>query len=175
MQLYIDTAQSYTRAIVGSYATGVQVGYTDSVAWTSNIIPIDSFYTWAPGVGGDPDITINKTGVYKISYSVNFSQVKPSQNRTNMKTWLHDTSEADDRTAILCSEAWSYGRGLAGGMTSKMTNMATTIVPLSATDVINLSFAFTHGAVGTDPANAQHQLELNLRADQTWILIEKIG
>lgn len=175
MQLYIDTAQSYTRSVVGSYATGVQVGYTDSVAWTSNVIPLDSFYTWAPGVSGDPDITINKTGVYKISYSINFSQVKPSQNRTNMKSWLHDTSEADERTAILCSEAWSYGRGLAGGMTSKMTNTATTIAPLTAGDVINLNFAFTHGAVGTDPANLQHQLELNLRADQTWILIERVG
>ena len=85
-----------------------------------------------------------------------------------MKTFLHKTTDSAG-VALDCSEALSYGRGTGAGDTvGKMTNTATTIQSLTAGDVITLDVAFQHGV-------ANQAVEVNMRANQTWILIEKIA
>jgi hypothetical protein len=153
----------------GPFSTGFQETWVDSIIWNTSIILDPTFYTWTTSGGLGADITILKGGVYKISYSVNLSQLTPVNDRVNMRTFLHDASVTNMLDTIDCSEAWSYGRGSGSASTvSKMTNVCTTTKEFVANDVINLNMVFLHGCQNTD-------VSINVRADQTWILIERIA
>jgi hypothetical protein len=167
LQLSLSVAQGYSITNTGPYVTSMDVANVASIVWDTSIITDTNFYSWS-GVTGE-DITITKAGIYKISYSVNLSQITPADGRINMRTFLRDTASATVLTAIDCSEAWSYGRGSGAGSTvSKMTNVCTTTYEFAANDVFNLNMVFLHGASGVG-------MSLNVRAGQTWILIERIA
>jgi len=152
----------------GGYTTALNPAWVQSVIWNTPFIVDANFYT----ISGYPttDITINKAGTYKISYSVNLSQIQPSLNRVNMRTFLRNTTGSSSSIdTIDCSEAWSYGRGSGAADTvSKMSNVCTTTAILTVGDVLNLNMLFLHGTRET-------VVEVKVRADQTWILIERIA
>ena len=175
MQLYIDTDQLYQVAVADNPNIGtnlasdypIDVGNVKSVVWDDSTKLDSVYYGWAPGAVAD-NITIIKSGLYKISYSVNFNQIIPGSNRTNMKVFLNKTSTTAD-ISLLCSDSYSYGRGnSAGDTTSKITNSSTSLFQLSAGDILNLNVVFLPGTDGTI-------IRLNMLANQTWILIEKVG
>jgi hypothetical protein len=151
----------------GGYTTALNPAWVQSVIWNTSIISDPIFYTWT---ASSADITIEKAGTYKISYTVNLSQIQPPLNRVNMRTFLRKTTgSASVLDTINCSEAWSYGRGSGAADTvSKLSNVCTTTAILAVNDVINLNMLFLHGTRETE-------VELNVRADQTWILIERIA
>ena len=163
LHLSLNSVQLYSLASSGPYNAALDPTFVQNVIWNNTIVNDPVFYS----VSGK-DITINKQGIYKISYSVNFSQLLPIANRTNMKTFLNDTSTLI-QNAIDCSEAWSYGRGTGAGDTvGKMSNVCTTTASFAAGDVINLNVAFQHGVTN-------QAIQVNMRANQTWIILEKIA
>jgi hypothetical protein len=160
------TPQNYGIDDTEGYTTTLNEDWVESIIWNTSIITDSVFYSLS---ASGTDITILKAGVYKISYSVNFSQLLPATNRINMRTFLHDTSASSAVDAIDCSEAWTYGRGSGAGDTvSKITNTCTTTKLFAVDDEINLNMLFFHGARDVE-------VSVNIRANQAWILIEKIG
>lgn len=163
LHLSRNTAQNYNLATSGVYSAVPISGFVDHLVWNNSIITDTTFYSFS-----GKDITINKSGVYKISYTVNFSQITPASNRINMRTFLNLTTTAVD-VPIDCSEAFSYGRGDGSGDTvSKISNSCTTTKLLSAGNIINLNMMFIHGTTNA-------AISVNVRSNQAWILIEKIG
>jgi len=165
--LPVDTSGTFpdTSALSSDYP--IHPDSCDSVIWSDGTKLDPIYYSWASGTGAE-NITINKNGLYKISYSVNFNQIKPASNRTNMKVFLNNTTTAQN-ISMPCSESFSYGRGnSAGDTTSKITNTSTGLFQLTAGNIIKLNVVFLPGQDGVN-------IQLDMLANQTWILIEKVG
>lgn len=150
----------------GPYSTAMEPTWVDSVIWNTTLVTDPLFYDLSPS---KTDIKIKKAGTYKISYSVNLSQLLPATNRINMRTFLHQTTAPSTVTAIDCSEAWSYGRGVGSADTvSKMSNVCTTTKIFAENEEFNLNMVFLHGVRDTE-------VKVNVRSNQSWILIERIA
>lgn len=142
-----------------------------STIWNGSIIDDTNFYNHTSNT---KDITILKAGFYKISYTVNCSQIEPTAARLNIFTTLvlnpsHATNPAL-RPIIPCTSAYSYGRGDgSGGTTEFTTNTMTTVISVAANDVINLDIRHISGVIS--PLTVKFHMLFN----QTSILIEKVG
>jgi len=161
-QYYLNTSQNYNE-VAGTYAAGGS--NSNSVIWNANIVTDANFYTQL-----GKDITILETGLYKISYTINCKQLQPTGNRTNLQTMIIKNPGASP-ILLPCSTAYSYGRGDGTLSTvDRTTNVMTTVSTFAANDVINVDIRHIPGTTG-----AAQPIEFNILANETWILIEKVG
>jgi hypothetical protein len=161
-QYYLNASQNYNE-VAGTYAAGGS--NPNSVIWNANIVTDANFYTQL-----GKDITILETGLYKISYSINCKQLQPIGNRTNLQTMIIKNPGASP-ILLPCSTAYSYGRGDGTLSTvDRTTNVMTTVSTFAANDVINVDIRHIPGTTGVATP-----IEFNILANETWILIEKVG
>ena len=157
---YINANQNYNETVgagAGSTTTN------NSVVWNANIIADPLFYTQS-----GKDITILKTGLYKITYTINSSQVQPAGGRINYHTKII-LNPGGGSSILPCSAAYSYGRGDGSAQTTYLTtNTMTTVANFTANDIINLDINHVAGATSST-------IEFNMLANQTWILLERVG
>ena len=159
-QFYINANQNYSET-VGAGAGSVSAD--NSVVWNANIITDPLFYTQS-----GKDITILKTGLYKITYTINSSQVQPAGGRINYYTKII-LNPGGGSSILPCSTAYSYGRGDGTSQTTDLTtNTMTTVASFTANDVINVDVNHVAGTTSST-------IEFEMLANQTWILLERVG
>ncbi len=138
-------------------AGGRDLDVTLDIEWDTGD-EIDSDFTFTPGATAT-DITVNREGLYHVSYGIMTLDPTPSSARTVLKTSL----QVNGVDAEACFGT-AYTRGSSSGVFDESSQESKCYIELDAGDVLSIQ-STRHSTSNTD---------LSIIGDQTWLTVQSL-
>ncbi|MCV0431896.1 LamG domain-containing protein, partial [Nitrosopumilus sp.] len=142
--------------------TELDLDTTQEIQWDTGD-EIDNDFTFTPGASAT-DITVERDGLYHVSYGITTIDPTPSSARTVLKTSLLVDSGSGPANAEACFGS-AYTRGLTSGSTyDEAAHESSCYIELNAGDVISVQSL----------RSSTSDTDLQVIADQTWLTVQSL-